>query len=328
MPRLRAPVPGDALAELSDAQAGAVSRAQLLDLGFSDGQILRAVADDVWRAAGPPGVYLLTTGPVSDLTRCWVALLYAGDGATLSHSTAEWVWELRPDLPETVVVTLPVARRVEDQPGVAIRYALHLDTTRHPARCPPVTRIEDTVLDQADRPEVSTTAVIDLVLRACQRRLTTAERLSTALEQRKKIRRRALLQDLIEEVVDGVASALERRYARDVERAHGLPRGERNLPEGPRGRRRYRDVEYKAYRLLVELDGRAAHPEDQKEWDDLRDNEVLLDTERRTIRYGWRSVTVRTCATAAQVVVLMRRGGWTGTPKRCGPTCTMPLDDP
>jgi hypothetical protein len=59
-----------------------------------------------------------------------------------------------------------------------------------------------------------------------------------------------------------------------------------------------------------------------------RDNEVLLDTGRRTLRFGWRSVTVTTCATAGQVLVLLRRGGWTGTPKRCGPTCTLPLDSP
>src|SRR4051795_1487975 len=254
MPRRRPPLPVTALAEISEAQAGAISRTQLIALGVTSGQILRAVSDGQWRAAGLPGVYLLTTGPISDLTRCWIALLYAGEGATLSHSSAEWVWELRPHLPPTVVVTVPVHRRVQDQPGVAIRYALHLETTRHPVRQPPVTTIEDTVLDQADRAEVPSAAVIDLVLRVCQRRQTTAARLADALELRKKIRRRALLQDLLEEVVDGVASALERRYATDVERAHGLPRGRGNVQEGPRGRRRYRDVDYQKYRLLFELD--------------------------------------------------------------------------
>jgi hypothetical protein len=226
------------------------------------------------------------------------------------------------------VVTVPVHRRVAEQPGVSIRYALHLETTRHAARRPPVTTIEDTVLDQADRAEVPDAAIIDLVLRVCQRRLTTAARLAAALGLRKKIRRRALLQDLVEEVTDGVASTLERRYAADVERAHGLPLGRRNVQEGPRGRRRYRDVEYQAYRLLVELDGRASHPDELREWDDLRDNEVLLDSDRRTLRFGWRSVTVTPCATANQVAVLLGRGGWTGTPRRCGPTCTLPLDDP
>jgi very-short-patch-repair endonuclease len=320
------PLPVDAIAEISQGQAGAISRPQLLGLGCSDGQILRAVADGLWQSAGLPGVYVVTTGPISDRTRCWVALLYAGEGATLSHSSAEWVWELRPELPPTVVVTVPVHRRVADQPGVAIRYALHLDTTRHPARQPPVTTVEDTVLDQADRPEVTRSAVIDLVLRVCQRRLTTAARLGSALELRKKIRHRALLQDLLEEVVDGVASTLERRYASDVERAHGLARGRRNAQDGRRGRRRYRDVDYPAYRLVVELDGRAAHPHELREWDDVRDNEVLLDTGRRTLRFGWRSVTVAPCVTAGQVLVLLRRGGWTGTPKRCGPTCTLPVD--
>lgn len=319
-------MPVKAVAEISDLQAGAISRTQLLGLGCSDGQIARAVADELWRPAGVPGGYLLTTGPVADLTRCWVALLYAGEGATLSHSSAEWLWELRADLPPTVVVTVPLHRRVADQPGVAIRYAVHLDSTRHPARRPPVTTVEDTVLDQADRAEVSRSTIIDLVLRVCQRRLTTAARLAAALERRKKIRRRALLQDLLDEVVDGVASTLERRYASDVEGAHGLPRGRRNAAEGRRGRRPYRDVDYPVYRLVVELDGRAAHPDDLREWDDLRDNEVLLESGRSTLRFGWRSVTVNTCASATQVQVLLRRGGWTGTPRRCGRTCTLRLE--
>ena len=47
------------------------------------------------------------------------------------------------------------------------------------------------------------------------------------------------------DVVDGVQSTLERRYRRDVERPHGLPRGFRNRSEGDRGRRRYRDVRYR-----------------------------------------------------------------------------------
>jgi hypothetical protein len=135
---------------------------------------------------------------------------------------------------------------------------------------PPVVRLEDTVIDLVDRPGTSQGKVIDLLLRACQRRLTSADRLRAAADGRAKMRHRALLTDVLSEVAEGVQSALERRYLPDVERAHDLPRAKRNRTEGRPGRRAYRDVRYLPYRLVVELDGRAAHPEDERERDDLR----------------------------------------------------------
>lgn len=97
--------------------------------------------------------------------------------------------------------------------------------------------LDDTVLDLVDfarRPA----EVIDIVTRGCQRRLTTSARLGAEAASRKKLAWRALLTDVLTEVSAGVQSSLERVYCRDVERAHGLPRGERNTPEGATGRRR------------------------------------------------------------------------------------------
>jgi hypothetical protein len=325
VPRLR---PVSRLAELDEltaAQQGTVSRRQALDHGMTDKQVRRALAAGDWRPSGLPGSYLTFSGPVPYTSRCWAALLYAGLGAVLSHETAAWIWQLRDDAPPEVHVTVPVTRRVRPQPGLRVHYALHLATTRHPAKVPPMVRVEDTVLDLVDRLTTTDAQIIDLVLRACQRRLTTTARLAEALDARKKIRRRALVSDLIAEAAIGVASALELGYHRDVEVAHDLPTGHRNRPEGRLGRRRYRDIRYVEFRLVVELDGRAAHPADRRELDDLRDNEVLLDEDTRTLRYGWRSVTLQPCTTAGQVAQLLRSGGWTGTPRRCGPGCRLPF---
>jgi hypothetical protein len=290
---------------------------------MTDKQVRRALVAGDWRPSGFAGSYLTFSGPVPYISRCWAALLYAGLGAALSHETAAWVWALYDDAPPDVHVALPVTRRVRPQPGLRVHYALHLATTRHPARLPPVVRIEDTVLDLVDRPTTTDAQIIDLVLRSCQRRITTAAHLAAALDARKKIRRRGLVSDLTAKAATGVASALELGYHRDVEVAHGLPTGRRNRPEGRPGRRRYRDIRYVEFRLVVELDGRGAHPADQRELDDMRDNELLLDEGTRTLRYGWRSVTLHPCTTAAQVAQLLRSGGWTGTPRRCGPGCQL-----
>ncbi len=48
----------------------------------------------------------------------------------------------------------------------------------HPARRPPVVRVEDTVLDLVDRPSTRAEQVIDWVLRACQRQITNPARLA------------------------------------------------------------------------------------------------------------------------------------------------------
>ena len=324
MPRLRPPLPATALAELSDAQGGAVSRRQVTNLGMTDDQIARSLRRD-WQPSGLPGVYLTFTGPVAHLSRCWTALLYAGTGAALCLDTAAWIWGLRDEPPDDVHIMIVSDRRVKKQPGMRIHLRTHLPGRRHPARVPTVVRLEETVLDMADR--ATPDEVIGLVLRACQRRLTTPDRIRSAADGRATMRHRQLVTDLLDEAVNGVQSTLERRYLHDVERAHGLPRGARNMAEEQTSRRRYRDVRYLRYCLVVELDGRAAHPQDRRELDDLRDNDLLLDEGTRTLRYGWRSVAVHPCETAGQVVELLRSGGWDGAPRHCSANCRLPQPD-
>ncbi len=85
-------------------------------------------------------------------------------------------------------------------------------------------------------------------------------------------------------------------------------------------------MRYRRWRLVVELDGRAADPEDERELDDLRDNEVCLQGER-TLRYGWRSVIGARCLVAGQVGAGLRAGGWPGRPVACGVGCSAPTTE-
>lgn len=317
----RPPAAEAALADLAEAQCGAVARRQLRELGLGRRVVRAHLRARRWQRPYP-GTYVLFTGPLPPLTRLWAAVLYAGTQAVASHESAAWLDGLRSDLPATVDVCVPHGRRHRgSRPGVRVRQSRHVASRRHPSRTPPRTRIEDTVLDLTDQ-STDPDNVIDVVLRACQRRLTTAARIAQAARQRKRLRWRGLVKELVGEVIDGVQSALERKYLRDVERAHGLPRGQRNHGDGSRGRRRYRDVRYRRWRVVVELDGRAAHPEEWRERDDLRDNELTETEDARTLRYGWWSVAVRPCETAAQVGRLLSARGWRGSLRRCGPGCT------
>ena len=110
------------------------------------------------------------------------------------------------------------------------------------------------------------------ITKACGKRLTTEEKLRAALAMRKKMRWRPELNDVLAAAGHGIHSVLEYRYLRDVERAHGLPRSRHQVRVVIDGMVVYRDAYYEEYQLAVELDGRLAHPEDERWRDSQRDN--------------------------------------------------------
>ena len=134
---------------------------------------------------------------------------------------------LRDEPPPYVEIAVDARRRVQDHPGsdggpqLRVRRVRDLHTRRHPSRLPPQTRTEDTVLDLVDR-ATDADRVVSLITSVCQRRLSTAARLRQCASGRKRLHWRRLVGDVLEDVKDGVQSALEHRWRRDVERAHGL----------------------------------------------------------------------------------------------------------
>jgi very-short-patch-repair endonuclease len=120
------------------------------------------------------------------------------------------------------------------------------------------------------------------------------------------------------DVAAGCHSVLELLYVRRVERGHRLPTGVRQH----RRDRWYDDVRYEEFGVCVELDGRLAHPVDQRFRDHRRDNAATM-TGARVLRYGYSDVTRRPCAVALEVVALLAAGGWRGRPRKCAATCPL-----
>ena len=181
------------------------------------------------------------------------------------------------------------------------------------------------MLDLIDR-ATSADRVMSLITGSCQRRLSTAARLGQAAAGRERLRWRGLVHQVLDDVRDGVQSPLERRWRHDVERAHGLPAGQRNQTEGVPGSHVYRDVCYVEYGTVVELDGKAAHPIENRDLDRARDNDVA-ERAQVTLRYGWRAVAGNPCLTAAQVGRVLASRGWPGAMKRCGAACRVNVED-
>jgi very-short-patch-repair endonuclease len=82
---------------------------------------------------------------------------------------------------------------------------------------------------------------------------------------------------------------------------------------------------YEKYGVVVELDGRLAHPQENGWKDKARDNAAAA-AGRQSLRYGWTQVKWEACATAAEVARVLRLHGWDGRPKPCSPGCPVRAD--
>jgi hypothetical protein len=262
----------------------------------------------------------MTTGALGRGATLWTVILRLGAAAVFSHETAAELWGL--DAPSSKIhVTMPSEARPSPIAGVVIHRSWRIAEAIHPARLPPRTTVEETVLDLTQTAADLTTAA-SWMARAVGARLTTAARLREAMRLRPRVRWRRQLGILLREIAAGCHSFLELLFRRDVEHAHGLPRGKRQVRRQADSRTRYRDVQYDEYGLVVELDGMLAHPDAFRDME--RDNAVVLD--RATpLRYGFRQVHETPCRVALQVATVLIQRGWTGRPRRCKrPDCVFP----
>jgi hypothetical protein len=277
------------------------------------------MASGRWRQLHP-GVYATFTGPPGRSARLWAAVLSSGPGAVLSHETAAELHGLTDKPAEDIHVTVPVQRRIRAAEGVSVHRSAWAVQATLGGSYPPRTKIEETVLDLTQTAR-TIDEVCGWVTRAFARDLTDESRLRTAMGARPRLRWRADMHELIVAAAGGDHSVLEFRYHRDVERAHGLPEPARQVSFARVGRRAgRRDRVYQEYAVVVELDGRQAHPAEDHWKDTARDNAAAVDG-MQSLRYGWAQVKWQACETAVEVAMVLRRRGWTGRPRPCSPAC-------
>jgi Transcriptional regulator, AbiEi antitoxin len=307
----------EALQEIAQFQDGVVNRKQVLESGLSAGALRSRLESGRWQHVHR-GVFATFIGGLPRRATLWAAVLRAASGAMLSyHTAAEADGLIRGS--SLIHVTIPDPRHVDRIPGLVIHRSERAEAARHPSRTPPRTRLEETVLDLAGSARSFDDAFNWLCL-ACAGRFVTPTRLREAMSERGKMRWRAEIAVGLGEVSAGVHSWLERRYLRDVERPHGLPRAERQARH-QRGRRTgYSDILYEEFGVVVETDGQAAHPDTERWWDAARDNAAAAHR-IITLRYPYSDIATRPCEVAAEIAAVLRQRGWTGTPHPCGPSC-------
>jgi hypothetical protein len=301
-------------------QADAVARCQGAAFGIDPDTMRNKVRSGRWQQL-QRGVYAAFSGEPARETMLWAALLRAGPDAVLSHQTAAERHGLIDEPSQLITVTVPASKRPARVkiPGIVIHRSDAILRTRHPAMLPPCTRVEDTVLDLIQVARTFDDAYA-WICRAIGRRRTTAERIRHAMDARKKMRWRSEVAAALGDAGDGALSVLEYRYVRGVERPHGLPVARRQARIRQRTGNRYLDNLYEAYGVCVELDGTAAHPADEQ-WRDKRRDNANAVRGIVTLRFGPPDLRDRRCDTAADVATLLRRHGWPGSPRACGPAC-------
>ena len=278
-------------------QRGAISLEQLAIVGISPGAVAHAVSSGRWSRLHPR-VYATRAGAISNDTRMWAAVLYAGAGAFVSDHSAAALFGFG-DSPTAVHVTIPRERYVRPQAGIVIhrRVTAPADSARssagflvsHPLR---------TVFDLLDS-AATEDAAISLVSRAVQVRRVDPTLLACQLSVRSRQRWKQSILDALQDIQDGSHSTLELRFVRLL-RAHGLPVGQRQQPHG----RTRVDMAYDG--LIIELDGRLGHDSISDRHRDMdRDNAQVL-AGRMVLRFGWLDITGRPCLVAAQVAAALK----------------------
>lgn len=299
-----------------------VGREALLRDGFTDRMLWSRVTSGAWMALGK-GIYRLAPDPLTWGHYAVAATLAYGPSAAVGGDAAAYAFRLNDQEPTTVLVRVPgthppratgLWRPRVDKVGRCER-AFLVDDKRRIGGTVRLTTLADTVIDLlpglGDDDDV-----VSLVCRALSRGATVAGELLYLLGERRRIPRRPLLTELVDDA-NGIGSALEYRYRRDCEQPHGLPEGER---QAAIRRGAFHDVGYRAYRTLVELDGLRYHAGGQQFRDMDRDN-ASAELGFETLRYGWKQVVSQPCEVAAQVARILRRRGWTGEFRRC-PRCS------
>jgi very-short-patch-repair endonuclease len=241
-----------AIAAIAGRQHGVITYAQLIRIGLSESGIQRRI--DAGRLHPiHRGVYAVGHPEISREGRYLAAVLFAGDGAVLSHCAAADLWELRASKEDETDVTVPTDRRGD----AAVR--IHRDQldpretmTRNGIR---VTKPLRTLLDLAGC--VTEDEIERAIRQAVYRKLTTTTLLAEAVHNRPGQRGTKRLRNALGRIGEapGVTrSELEDQFLKFV-RKHRLP-----MPELNARIHGYEvDCVWRNQKLIVELDSRDAH---------------------------------------------------------------------
>ncbi|HBX80454.1 MAG TPA: hypothetical protein DEH05_04905 [Propionibacteriaceae bacterium] len=234
---------------MAPGRGGVMHRADLRELGITRQDVRTEVEAGRWTPLGRHTVQV-HNGELTTQARLWHAVWESGSGARLDGAAALLGHGMTGFTPEVIDVCLPVGSAVRPVEGVRARRCPRLPPS-FPVGVPRV-RPEWATLRAAQWARTDRTAALLMCL-PIQQRLIDPRRLLAAWETVERSPRRALLNGIVADAVDGAQSLGELDFAAMC-RARGLPEPRRQtihqLPSG----RAYLDAEWEVG-LVVEIDG-------------------------------------------------------------------------
>lgn len=259
--------------DLLSAQGHVITRRQGLRTGLSEEAWLWRLQREKWQSP-LPGVAIAHRGEPTFEELVWCAVLYGGPGAAVSGDAL--VRLLSPRAPRPDVIDVAVSSTSRRAPKAFFRphrCALP-DALWHPVREPPQLRAAPGVLHAAAWAS-SDRAAEWRIAAAVQRRVVTVPQLREAAAQLPRLRRRALIVGVFDDVELGAHAQTELDFLAFLRR-HALPLPDRMQFKVRANGKRYLDAWWEAQRVAAELDG--AHHMEVASWDldGLRANEIVV----------------------------------------------------
>lgn len=233
-----------------------LSRAEALERGFTHRMIERRIATGRWTRILPRTYLTVDTATERDHYRA--ALRFAGRGAALSGAAALRTGGFeRIGRPASVLVLVPMSRRIESHDWVAVRRTPRPIRTAlwpGPRHVEPARAAADHALTLARLDDVR--ALVAMVVRDGR---CTLDELALELSEGPR-QGSAHLRQAVGEVCAGAASAPEARAAHVLRRSRGIPPFEQNVPiRLSNGRVYIADFYWRALRAVLEIDSMEYH---------------------------------------------------------------------
>lgn len=258
-----------------------------------------------------PAKGLYDTAPLLESfeKRAWSALLLGGPDAAIGGQAALRLHGFEAD-PALVEVWVPPGTQPVPLPGMRVRRDF-LGRVKGRRGLISRIRVEEALVDVGQF--LPTAALAALLTEGFRGRLTTPSAVGAVIANRARVRGRKRFEAMLGDL-EGVESALEFVYRRDVERAHRLPppRRQFSVSQGTRS-----DGFYEEFGVVIELDGRVGHEGVRSVFRDLARDNAHAELNLITLRYGSADVRGKPCEVAAQVATALRSRGWTGDHRAC-----------
>lgn len=258
---------------LAAGQAGIVSLRQLYALGLTRAEVTANVRARRWRRVGRQSI-CVHCGPLSQSARHWVAVQQAGPRAYLDGGSALVEAGVQQLTMPAIRVSVPRGARVWPVRGLDIRQTRRWDPDDRaaggpPRSRPPVAAVRAALWARTDR-EASY-----LLSLPAQQGICSAEDLAHEAVRVRRDRRRALVHQVVLDLLGGVRSLGELELARECRR-RGLPEPSRQVVRRTRNGTYYLDMLWEEWGLVVEVDGIQHSWVDQVVGDAIRQNAVTL----------------------------------------------------